>query len=181
MAGEFFQRWQWQLSAEMSSASSTGNVGAQNATPTCGYNASGVETCVNQSSSVEAAVVNPIPTDNFINYIADPAFNIQVGQYLLPFSFENRISDNTTPFMERSLAVRNMGAPTQRDIGAMVWGDVAGGVLGYSLGIYNGDGPNRPNQDNRFDYYGAGRHSPVRERWPGALGPARPLGADGEP
>jgi len=153
-AGEFFQRWQWQLSAEMSSASATDDVGAQNVTPTCGYNASGVETCTNQSSAVEAATVKPIPTDNFINYIADPALNVQVGQYLLPFSFENRISDNTTPFMERSLPVRNLGAPTQRDIGAMVWGDVAGGVLGYSVGIYNGDGPNRPNQDDRFDVYG---------------------------
>ncbi|MGO9708654.1 MAG: porin [Polyangiaceae bacterium] len=153
MAGEFFQRWQWQLSAEMSSASTTSDVGAQNVSPTCGYNASGVETCVNQSSPVEAATVNPIPTDNFVNYAADPAFNIQVGQYLLPFSFENRISDNTTPFMERSLPVRNLGAPTQRDIGAMVWGDLAGGLVGYSLGIYNGDGPNRPNQDDRFDGY----------------------------
>jgi phosphate-selective porin len=154
MAGEFFQRWQWQLSAEMSSASATDDVAAQNSTPTCGYNSSGVETCTNQSSSVEAATVKPIPTDNFINYIADPALNIQVGQYLLPFSFENRISDNTTPFMERSLAVRNLGVPGQRDIGAMVWGDVAGGLIGYSFGIYDGDGPNRPNQDSRFDYYG---------------------------
>jgi phosphate-selective porin len=154
MAGEFFQRWQWQLSAEMSSASATDDVAAQNVTPTCGYGANGVETCANTSSPVEAATVKPIPTDNFINYIADPAFNIQVGQYLLPFSFENRISDNTTPFMERSLAVRNLGAPTLRDIGAMVWGDIAGGIVGYSFGIYNGDGPNRPNQDDRFDYYG---------------------------
>ncbi len=152
-AGEFFQRWQWQLSAEMSSASSTANIAAQNTSPTCGYNASGVETCTNQSSPVEAATVKPIPTDDFINYVADPAFNVQVGQYLLPFSFENRISDNTTPFMERSLPVRNLGAPTQRDIGAMVWGDLAGGFLGYSVGIYDGDGPNRPNQDDRYDYY----------------------------
>jgi phosphate-selective porin len=153
-AGEFFQRWQWQLSAEMSSASATDDVGAQNTSPTCGYNTSGAYTCTNQSASVEAATVKPIPTDNFVNFIAHPALNIQVGQYLLPFTFENRISDNTTPFMERSLPVRDLGAPTQRDIGAMVWGDVAGGVLGYSAGIYDGDGPNRPNQDNRFDFYG---------------------------
>ena len=153
-AGEFFQRWQWQLSAELSSASATDNIGAQNVTPTCGYNASGVETCTNQSSPVEAATVKPIPTDNFVNFVADPAFNVQVGQYLLPFTFENRISDNTTPFMERSLPVRNLGAPAQRDIGGMIWGDVGGGLLGYSVGVYNGDGPNRPNQDDRFDVYG---------------------------
>ena len=153
-AGEFFQRWQWQLSAELSSAAATDNIGAQNVTPTCGYNAAGVQTCTNQSSPVEAATVKPIPTDNFVNFIATPAFNVQVGQYLLPFTFENRISDNTTPFMERSLPVRNLGAPTQRDIGAMVWGDIGGGLVGYSVGIYNGDGPNRPNQDDRFDGYG---------------------------
>jgi hypothetical protein len=138
----------------MSAGNATDNVSGQNVTPTCGYGANGAETCANQSSAVEAATVKPIPTDNFINFVADPAFNVQVGQYLVPFSFENRISDNTTPFMERSLAVRNLGVPNQRDIGAMVWGDLAGGLVGYSVGMYDGDGPNRPNQDDRFDYYG---------------------------
>ena len=164
MAGEFFQRWQWQLSAEMSSASTTSDVGAQNVSPTCGYNASGVETCVNQSSPVEAATVNPIPTDNFVNYAADPAFNIQVGQYLLPFSFENRISDNTTPFMERSLAVRNLGAPTQRDIGAMVWGDLAGGLVGYSAGHLQRRRPQSSEPGRPLRLLRARRAPPVRRR-----------------
>ncbi|HEY2515757.1 MAG TPA: porin, partial [Polyangiaceae bacterium] len=154
LAGELFQHWQWMLSGELSSGNATDNVAAQNATPSCGYNASGVETCADNTSPVEAATVKPIPTDAFVNYVATPAFNVQVGQYLLPFTFENRISDNTTPFIERSVPVRNLAAPTQRDIGAMVWGDLFSGLLGYSVGVYNGDGPNRPNQDSRFDFYG---------------------------
>ena len=70
-----------------------------------------------------------------------PWGNLQVGQFYLPFTLENRISDNTTPFLERSLAVRNIGAPLQRDIGAMLWGESPDRLLYYAVAIVNGDGP----------------------------------------
>jgi hypothetical protein len=64
---------------------------------------------------------------------------------------ENRVSDNTTPFLERSLVSRGLGAPFTRDIGAMFWGQEPHGKVYYTVGLYNGDGANRPNADNRFD------------------------------
>lgn len=153
LSGELFHRWQWQLSAELG-PTATDNLAGTSGGRSCAQDANGVLQCSDQSSTIETGSVKPAPTDAFINYIVDPALNIQVGQFLLPFTFENRMSDNTTPFIERSLPVRSIGVPLQRDIGAMVWGEPKNRLLYYSVGIYNGDGPNRLNADDRFDVSG---------------------------
>jgi hypothetical protein len=111
-------------------------------------------TCTNKENAVDNPTVKALPTDVFVNYGPSPWSNVQVGQFYLPFTLENRISDNTTAFLERSLAVRNLGAPLQRDIGAMFWGESPDRVLYYTVGIFNGDGPNRPNADGRYDVSG---------------------------
>src|SRR5262249_5671409 len=95
-----------------------------------------------------------IPTDAFVNFAPASWANVQVGQFYLPFTLENRISDNTMPFLERSLVVRNLGAPNTRDVGAMFWGEALDGAIYYAAGIFDGDGPNRTNADNRFDFAG---------------------------
>jgi len=150
IGGEFFSNWQWQLGVDLAPSTAdnqTGNTDSLN----CGVSAAGALSCTPQTNPVEAPLQKPAPTDAFVNFGPSPYFNVQVGQFLLPFTMENRISDNTTPFLERSLVVRNIGAPNTRDIGAMVWGEPLSRVVYYSAGIYNGDGPNRPNSDSRFD------------------------------
>lgn len=168
LSGEFFHRWQWQLSAELGGTSSD-NVGGTTDTSNCVPDNTGALVCSPQSSAIEAASVKPAPTDAFVNYVAHPLFNIQIGQFLLPFSFENRMSDNTTPFMERNIAVRNIGAPNLRDIGAMVWGEPENRLFYYSVGIFNGDGPNRLNADNRFDVFGRAFVRPFATRGKGPI------------
>jgi phosphate-selective porin len=154
LAGEFFQTWRWQVGAEFAPSAAT-NVAANTGAPSCNVNATtSAFTCAPTESTVDAASVSPAPTDAFVNYGPSPWANVQVGQFYLPFSLENRISDNTTTFMERALVIRNIGAPTQRDIGAMFWGESPDRLLYYTGGIFNGDGPNRPNADNRFDFAG---------------------------
>jgi phosphate-selective porin len=150
LAGEFFQRWQWQVGAEFSSATSIDNAAGQQTTPTCVPNS----TCSNRENPVENATIKPIPTDVFVNYALSPFANLQVGQFYLPFTLENRISDNTTAFLERSLAVRDIGAPLQRDIGAMFWGESPDRLVYYAVAVVNGDGPNRLNVDSRYDWAG---------------------------
>ncbi|HEX7664868.1 MAG TPA: porin, partial [Polyangiaceae bacterium] len=150
LSGEFFHRWQWQLSAELG-PSATDNLGGTSAGRNCAPDASGALVCTDQSSAIETGSVKPAPTDAFINYIAHPLLNFQVGQFLYPFSFENRMSDNTTPFIERSLPVRNIAYPNLRDIGAMVWGEPKDRLFYYAAGVFNGDGPNRLNADSRYD------------------------------
>jgi hypothetical protein len=56
--------------------------------------------------------------------------------------------------MERSLAVRAVGIPTNKEIGAMFWGETEDRLFYYSIGPYMGDGQNRPNVDSRFDIFG---------------------------
>jgi phosphate-selective porin len=155
LAGEFYQTWQWQVGAEFSSATSIDNVAATQTTPTCTPNpTTGALPCTNAENPVDNATVKPIPTDVFVNFGPLPWANLQVGQFYLPFTLENRISDNTTPFLERSLAVRNLGAPLQRDIGAMLWGESPDHLLYYALAFLNGDGPNRVNVDTRYEVSG---------------------------
>ena len=40
------------------------------------------------------------------------------------------------------MAVRNLGAPLQRDIGAMLWGESPSRGVYYAVAVLNGDGPN---------------------------------------
>jgi hypothetical protein len=152
LAGEFFHDWQWQLSVDLAPTATDNGAGRTDPLNCTVDPATGAETCSPQTNPVQAPIQKPAPTDVFVNYAPSPWFNIQVGQFLLPFTMENRISDNTTPFLERSLVVRNVGAPFTRDIGAMLWGEAPSRHIYYSAGIYNGDGPNRQNADNRFDY-----------------------------
>jgi phosphate-selective porin len=155
LAGEFYQTWQWQIGAEFASTTSIDNAAATQTTPTCTPNpATGALPCVNQENPVENATVKPIPTDNFVNFGPLPWANLQVGQFYLPFTLENRISDNTTAFLERSIPVRNWGAPLQRDIGAMLWGESPDHLLYYAVALLNGDGPNRVNVDTRYEVSG---------------------------
>lgn len=153
LSGELFHRWQWQLSAELG-PSTTDNLGGAAASRTCAPDGTGALVCTDQSSAIETGSVKPAPTDAFVNYIAHPLLNLQVGQFLYPFSFENRMSDNTTPFIERSLPVRNVAYPSLRDIGAMMWGEPHDRLFYYAVGVFNGDGPNRLNADSRFDVSG---------------------------
>ena len=156
IGGEFLQgEWQWQLSGDFG-PTSVDNPAAKNAAPSCTVDpVAGTDTCSGTASAaVEAPRVSAFATDAFINYAPSPWLNVQVGQYLLPFGMEARISDNTTPFLERGIVARLIAAPFTRDIGAMVWGEAPDRFVYYTLGLYNGDGPNRPNADSRFDFVG---------------------------
>lgn len=154
IAGEFFHDWQWQLSADFAPLKYD-NPAAKLASSSCSINATtGAQTCANQTTPVEAPLSSPAATDAFVNFGPSPWLNVQAGQYLLPFGLEARISDNTTAFLERSLVVRTLAAPFTRDIGAMAWGEAPSKHVYYTVGLYNGDGPNRPNADSRFDYVG---------------------------
>jgi hypothetical protein len=79
---------------------------------------------------------------------------IQAGQFDAPFTLENRTSDTTTDFIERSMAARTLGAPRNKGVGVMVHGSVGGDRLYYSAGLFNGEGPGFRNLDNQADAIG---------------------------
>ena len=106
------------------------------------------------------------------NYVAFAPFGdrliVQAGQFDAPFTLENRTSDAYTDFIERSMAVRALGVPRNKEIGVMVHG-LLGDVFYYSAGAFNGEGPEFRNADNQPDAIGrvvvtplGGRDSPFR-------------------
>jgi hypothetical protein len=90
----------------------------------------------------------------FINYSLCPCFNIMVGQQQAPFSIENRTGNNTHTFMERNLPMRAFVAPNAKEIGLTLWGDLFDNRLSYEMGVYAGDGQNRPQVDGYPDFIG---------------------------
>jgi phosphate-selective porin len=152
LAGEILGRWQFMLAGDW------GQTGMDNAKGTNETSAAKLGTAPTADTarfaSAQTTAVKGAPTDVFINFRAVPEFNLMAGQYNAPFMMENMTSDKYGSFMERSLAVRAFGIPTNKEIGLTAWGEVADRMLTYYAGVFAGDGMNRPNVDNRADVMG---------------------------
>jgi hypothetical protein len=88
-------------------------------------------------------------TDAFINVNYTPYAQVQVGQFDAPFTLENRTSDKFFDFMERSIAVRDFGVPSNKEAGGMVWGYFPNKLLYYSAGLFDGAGQDFKGQDEK--------------------------------
>ncbi|MGA7826971.1 MAG: porin [Geobacteraceae bacterium] len=88
--------------------------------------------------------------DAFINYKLIPEAQLLVGQTKARFSRSYLISDSALMFVDRAPFVGKL-APSY-DIGAILHGDIAKGLLEYNLGLSNGDGQTNAvaNNDNMF-------------------------------
>ncbi|HXU06328.1 MAG TPA: porin, partial [Polyangia bacterium] len=62
---------------------------------------------------------------------------LRVGKMKAPVGLERLQSDADLPMLERAL---DQNLSSQRDVGAQLWGDVAGGIVQYTIGIFNGAG-----------------------------------------
>lgn len=104
----------------------------------------------NQATRSTAAVY-----DGFVGY-QWPHLQLYVGQYNAPFTMENVTSSRWLDLMERALVVRTVATPYNKDLGVTLWGATGDGVapLEYQLGLFGGDGMNRPNVDHRGDLMG---------------------------
>lgn len=89
--------------------------------------------------------------DAWVNLRQSSALNLMLGQYRTPFTMANLTPLSALPFHERPLSTRVFGNPGARDIGATVWGDVHVAHVSYWVGVYGGDGINRPGVDRRAD------------------------------
>lgn len=103
-----------------------------------------------------------LPGDAYVAFAPlDDLFIVQAGQFDAPFTLENRTLDPYTPFVERSLAVRSVAAPRNKEVGFMVHGADAARSIYYSGGVFNGDGPGLRNPDNQVDLIGRVVLSPL--------------------
>jgi phosphate-selective porin OprO/OprP len=93
--------------------------------------------------------------DDYLAYAPlGDALILQAGQFDVPFTLENRTPDTDTDFIERAMTARTLGAPRNKDVGAMVHGLLADGRFYYAAGLFNGEGPGFRNLDNQTDVIG---------------------------
>lgn len=92
--------------------------------------------------------------DAYVAITPSGAFNVQFGQFKVPFSYEGLRSKRYIDFVERSAVVLSTVNPS-RDIGLMAYGTLAQQVLEYQLAVMNGSGQNR--SDDNSDKHVVGR------------------------
>ena len=111
-------------------------------------------------------------------------FKVKAGQFKRPFTFENPMHPVTQGFMSYSQPVTKLAGFSDRtgeqgsngrDIGVQVQGDflknAAGrNLLHYQVGIFNGEGINQKDRDNRKDFIGGLWVVPVKGLRIGAFG-----------
>jgi phosphate-selective porin len=150
ITGEFFHNWWFSIAGDFGATALDNPDGKTTETSAAGPGVVPTDT-TGKYAGAQTAKIQAAPTDVFLNYRADPLFNVQVGQFDAPFMMENRTSDKYIPFMERSLAVRDVGISTNKEIGGMFWGETPDKYWFYSAGLFNGDGQNRLNTDSNGD------------------------------
>jgi len=91
----------------------------------------------------------------YIDYSLLRQLHFMVGQHQAPFSMENRTANTSTTWLERNMAIRSFVVPNGKEIGAALWGDINDvQTLSYEVGVFLGDGPNRPQVDAYPDFIG---------------------------
>lgn len=104
---------------------------------------------------VEGVTSGAVPADVFIGYSVCKCLNFQIGHFNSPITMDNRTGDLYYPLLERPVAIRSFVMGNQpRDLGGIIWGELGPHVFNYELGVFGGDGQNRPSVDSRVDFMG---------------------------
>ena len=94
----------------------------------------------NGTPGAASAATTPSIFDAYVNYRFSPWLQIQAGKFKAPVGLELLQADAVTSFNERSLVTDIV---PNRDLGFALHGDIAGGVVNYWAGIFNGVGDAR--------------------------------------
>lgn len=127
---------------------------------------------------------SPRMVDAFAEWQKYEAIKIKVGQFKRPFTFENPMHPITQGFMGYSQNVSKLAgfsdrtgehASNGRDIGVQIQGDLIKNAAGrnllhYQVGVFNGQGTNHKDVDQRKDVIGGIWVSPVKGLRIGAFG-----------
>ncbi len=73
--------------------------------------------------------------DAYADIHPTPYLRLRAGKFKAPLGLERLQGDQDLPLLERALT--QYLTPT-RDVGLALWGDIAGGIVNYNVGIYNG-------------------------------------------
>lgn len=73
--------------------------------------------------------------DAYVDVHPFPWLRLRVGKQKTPLGLERLQSEGSFPFLERAL---DQNLTPGRDIGAALWGEIAGGIVTYNLGFWDG-------------------------------------------
>lgn len=110
----------------------------------------------------------PILVDAYLKYKACDAFAVQIGQFKLPFTLESPINPVNLEIFDYGESVQNLCGYNDvcgvgsigRDLGIMFTGNLFRpegkdfSIINYSIGIFNGNGANEKDNNNRKDFAG---------------------------
>ena len=116
-------------------------------------------------------VRSPMLVDAFVKYKVADAFAIQVGQFKTPFSIESPINPVNLEIFDYGEGIQKLVGYSDvcgvgaigRDIGVMATGslfpikgdeDIKYHVVNYAVGVFNGNGINNTDNNNRKDIVG---------------------------
>src|SRR6202795_76295 len=102
------------------------------------------------------ATTGAIVRDAYLNVRIRPEIQFQAGQFKEPFAQETGIGATNLDFVERgfqALLYPSPG-PASRSPGAVIHGDISGGVVQYWAGAFNGRGGVTPNATNEPEFVG---------------------------
>ena len=128
--------------------------------------------------------VSPRMVDAFAEWQKYDAFKVKVGQFKRPFTLENPMHPITQGFMSYSQNVTKLAgfsdrngehSSNGRDIGVQLQGDLLKAADGhhylhYQVGVFNGQGTNMKDVDQRKDVIGGVWVAPVKGLRIGAFG-----------
>jgi len=140
-SGEIMGRFAFTMSLELGG----GRVGASN----------GAGDGASRFAPVSAVDDTVRPAEITASYRFRRWLNFTAGQQNVPFSMANRTRDAQTPMINRNVAIRGLAVPHSKDVGLTIWGDLlAHRMLRYEVGVFSGDGAERPVADERPAFIG---------------------------
>ena len=153
LEGRIQQDWYWKMQLQMN-----GNVSSLNSSPRV--------------------------VDAFAEWQKYKPFMIKAGQFKRPFTFENPMHPITQGFMSYSQPVSKLSGFSDRtgehscngrDIGLQIQGDLLPDASGrawlhYQVGVFNGEGINTKDKDNKKDIIGGAWVMPIKGLRIGAFG-----------
>jgi hypothetical protein len=103
-----------------------------------------------------SSTTGSIVRDVYLNVRYKPEFQFQAGQFKAPFAQETGIGDTNLDFVERGFQslLYPSAATAYRSPGAVLHGDIYGGVVQYWFGAFNGKGFALPNTTNEPEVVG---------------------------
>ncbi len=99
--------------------------------------------------------------DAYLDFTGAPLATVRVGQFKAPFSLEELTPDTKQEFVDR--AITNAKFSVGRDQGVMLSGLTKDRKLGYGVGIFNGSGESRAQEDQANLYVGRIWFDPLGE------------------